>query len=340
MANNISQLAWMADADGSRFWFNKRWLDYTGIALDEAKGWGWTKAHHPDNVQAFLERYRKAVKEGGFWEDTYPLMGKDGQDRWFLSRAMPIKDDHGRVVRWFGTNTDITEELNTQRNLERSNAELQQFAYVASHDLQEPLRTITAYLALLNMKYGDKLDDKAKIYMAYVVDGADRMKALINDLLEFSRVDTQSKEFSTVNMNLVAAEVLDTLHLAIYDNKATIALGPLPTVLGDRTQLSQVLQNLTGNAIKYHGPEAPRIEITSRQNSREWIISVRDNGIGIDLMDFDKLFQMFQRLHTRDEYPGTGIGLAIFEKDHRAARRSHLDGIRGREGDDLLLHNT
>ncbi len=205
-------------------------------------------------------------------------------------------------------------ELNTQRNLERSNAELQQFAYVASHDLQEPLRTITAYLALLNMKYGDKLDDNAKIYMAYVVDGADRMKALINDLLEFSRVDTQSKEFSTVNMNLVAAEVLDTLHLAIYDNKATIALGPLPTVLGDRTQLSQVLQNLTGNAIKYHGPEAPRIEITSRQNSREWIISVKDNGIGIDPQDLDKLFQMFQRLHTRDSIRGTGIGLAIAKK--------------------------
>ncbi len=223
--------------------------------MDEAKGWGWTKAHHPDNVQGFLEKYRLDIKAGEPWEDTYPLMNKDGQDHWFLSGAMPIKDENGEVVRWFGTNTDITNELKIQRDLERSNAELQQFAFVASHDLQEPLRTITGHLAFLNKKYDDDLSDQAKEHIAYVVDGAERMREMIKDLLEFCRVDTQGKDFSVVDMNLVGEKVIDTLRFVASENKATIALGPLPNVIGNETQIYQVLQNLIGNAIKYHGPE-------------------------------------------------------------------------------------
>ena len=155
-------------------------------------------------------------------------MNKDGQDHWFLSGAMPIKDENGEVVRWFGTNTDITNELKIQRDLERSNAELQQFAFVASHDLQEPLRTITGHLAFLNKKYDDDLSDQAKEHIAYVVDGAERMREMIEDLLEFCRVDTQGKDFSVVDMNLVGEKVIDTLRFVASENKATIALGPLP----------------------------------------------------------------------------------------------------------------
>ena len=185
---------------------------------------------------------------------------------------------------------------------------------MASHDLQEPLRTITGHLAFLNKKYDDDLSDQAKEHIAYVVDGAERMREMIEDLLEFCRVDTQGKDFSVVDMNLVGEKVIDTLRFVASENKATIALGPLPNVIGNETQIYQVLQNLIGNAIKYHGPEDPKIEITSRQNSREWIISVKDNGIGIEPKDQDKLFQMFQRLHTREKYTGTGIGLAICKK--------------------------
>ena len=179
MADNISQFAWMANADGERFWFNKRWLEYTGTTLEEMKGWGWLKVHHPENVQGVIERYKKSIEAGEFWEDTYPLSDKDGQDDWFLSRAMPIKDENGNVVRWFGTNTDITEELKIRKNLERSNAELQQFVYVASHDLQEPLRMVTAYLGLLEKKYADQLDGEAKKYMDFAIEGGTRARDLI-----------------------------------------------------------------------------------------------------------------------------------------------------------------
>ncbi len=238
----------------------------------------------------------------------------DGGRATILNSAAPIRDQDGRVLGAVVAAQDITELKRTEEDLRRSNTELQQFAYVASHDLQEPLRMVTAYIGLLNKKYGNELNDQAKSYMAFAVDGANRMKDLIGDLLQYSRIDTQGKSFSSVDLNLVTEEVIDTLHVAIRESKAVVTKEPLPTVWGDATQLSQVLQNLISNAVKFRGPQAPRIEVASRESAREWTIMVKDNGIGIDPKDHDKLFQMFQRLHTRTEYQGTGIGLAIAKK--------------------------
>ncbi len=314
LADNIPQLAWMADATGWIFWYNRQWYDYTGTTPEQMEGWGWQSVHNPDVLPKVLDQWKSSIATGQPFDMVFPLRGADGVFRPFLTRVLPVKDESGKVARWFGTNTDITEEVETRRNLERSNAELQQFAYVASHDLQEPLRMIMNYLGLLNKKYGDEFNDQAKGYMAYVNAGAARMRELINDLLQYSRIDTAGQQFSAVDLNQVAEKVIDTLHVAINESKASITIEPLPRVWGDVTQLSLVLQNLVSNAVKFHGPEAPRIKIASRESAREWTISVQDNGIGIDPKYHDKLFQMFQRLHTREDYPGTGIGLAISKK--------------------------
>jgi light-regulated signal transduction histidine kinase (bacteriophytochrome) len=209
---------------------------------------------------------------------------------------------------------DITERKRMEFDLRRSNAELQQFANVASHDLQEPLRMVIGYLSLLQKRYDDKLDDEAKGYIDVAVNGGKRMKMLIDDLLAYSRVDVQDKDFTPVDMNQVVKRVLEVLREAVEENKAEIELDPLPTVIAEESQMAQVIQNLVSNAIKFRGKESPRIRITATAGSGEWIFSVSDNGIGLSMEYADRIFQMFQRLHTRDEYPGTGVGLAIVKK--------------------------
>ena len=197
----------------------------------------------------------------------------------------------------------------------RSNAELQQFAYVASHDLQEPLRMVVSYLSLLDMKYKERLDPKAKEYIIQAIEGALRMRQLIDDLLEYSRVDVKGNEFTPVKMDTVVTKTLNILKISIEESRATIMVDPLPTILADETQMVQVMQNLIGNALKFHGHEPLKIIISaSEQDPGEWTFTVKDNGIGLDMQYRERIFQMFQRLHTREEYPGTGVGLAITKK--------------------------
>lgn len=200
------------------------------------------------------------------------------------------------------------------KELERSNQELQQFAYVASHDLQEPLRMVSSFLQLLDRRYGEQLDKDAKDFIFYAVDGAKRMQALINDLLEFSRVGTRGKSFAETDLNEVLQQAKKNLKIAIKENKATIVCDQLPSVYGDGTQLTQVFQNLIGNAIKFHGEDVPRIFVTAERKNGAYEIAVKDNGIGIDPRYHEKIFLIFQRLHNREDYPGTGIGLAICKR--------------------------
>jgi signal transduction histidine kinase len=200
------------------------------------------------------------------------------------------------------------------KDLERSNMELQQFAYVASHDLQEPLRTIASFTQLLAKRYGDKLDDKAREFIGFAVDGSKRMQTLINDLLSFSRVGTQGKTLAAVDCDAILSAVLRNLKRAIDDCGAVITHDSLPLVLADEIQLGQMLQNLVGNAIKFHGEKPPRIHVGAERSTGGWKISVRDNGIGIAPEHYERIFVIFQRLHTKQQYAGTGIGLAICKK--------------------------
>jgi light-regulated signal transduction histidine kinase (bacteriophytochrome) len=199
--------------------------------------------------------------------------------------------------------------------LKRSNEELEQFAYIASHDLQEPLRVVSGYTQLLERRYANQLDNEAREYIDYTVEGVKRMQALINDLLAYARLTTRGRDFKSTDLNRLTHQVLLNLAPVIDEVKATIEVAPLPTVLGDASQLSQVLQNLLSNALKFRSPERPVIiKIQSVLKGDDWVIQVEDNGIGIAREYGERIFVAFQRLHTRDLYPGNGIGLAICKK--------------------------
>jgi light-regulated signal transduction histidine kinase (bacteriophytochrome) len=198
--------------------------------------------------------------------------------------------------------------------LQRSNSELEQFAYVASHDLQEPLRMVSSYTQLLGRRYNEKFDPDAREFMAYIVDGAARMKQLIEDLLAYSRVGTKGRDFKIVELERSVRRAIANLKAAIDESGASVSYDPLPTLPADEVQLAQVFQNLMGNALKFRSQAAPRIHVSVAEKPEAWEIGVRDNGIGIEPQYFERIFMVFQRLHNKGEYPGTGIGLAIVKK--------------------------
>jgi PAS domain S-box-containing protein len=198
--------------------------------------------------------------------------------------------------------------------LARSNVELERFAYVASHDLQEPMRTVRSFAQLLQRRFADKLTDDAAEFLKYVTDGVQRMQGLINDLLTYSRVTSQGHAFAATDCNQVLQSVLQSLTATIDAQKAKVTADALPTVIADATQIGQLLQNLIANAVKFRGERAPRIHVSARHDQAEWVFSVADNGIGVAPQYFERIFIIFQRLHTIEEYGGTGIGLAICKK--------------------------
>ena len=438
LADCIPQLAWMADSNGYIFWYNQRWYDYTGTTFEQVRGWGWKIVHHPGHVKRVVERIQHSWTTGEPWEDTFPLRGRDRQWRWFLSRALPIRDEAGAITLWFGTNTDITGQLEqqtalreseerfrqmseavpgvvwttdpggavdylnsqwyrytgqteeralssgwldaihpgdlercrkqwseafgtgvefetelrlrrhdgcyrwflrrgrplrhssgvivkwvgtcteihdqkaTEEALRRSNEDLQQFAYVASHDLQEPLRSVVSFSQLLAQRHRDSLNGDGEQYLDYVVDAGVRMSTLINDLLTYSRtISDRNRVVRNVDLEQTLSRTLADMRLRIEESRATVTHDPLPVVAGDPTQLGQVLQNLLSNAIKYRQAERhPRIHITARRDGADWLISVADNGQGFAPEYAHRIFGIFKRLHGKD-VPGNGIGLAI-----------------------------
>jgi PAS domain S-box-containing protein len=263
----------------------------------------------------------EALNKTGQWEGEFLAKSVDGST--FISRglASAIYDVKGVHIGYQSANLDVTDQIRaeerlrkTLEDLARSNAELERFAYVASHDLQEPLRMVTSYLQLLERRYKDKLDGDALEFINYAVDGSNRMKTLINDLLAYSRVGTRGKEFILTDCEELLARVLANLQASLEENKARLTHDPLPRVMADDAQLESLFQNLIGNAIKFHGKKNPRIHVGVKKDEKKWVFSVSDNGIGIDPQYFERIFIIFQRLHNREDYPGTGIGLAISKR--------------------------
>lgn len=248
-----------------------------------------------------------------------PIMGGDGTDRSVLWNSAPIYENDGTtIISIIAQGQDITDRKKSEEalkeyaeNLMRSNRELEQFAYVASHDLREPLRMVTSFSQLLEERYKGRLDPDADEFIHYIVDGGTRMDALVNDLLEFSRITSRAKPFEPTDMNAVVGDALRNLSIATQESGVAIQSDVLPIVSVDRSQMVQVYQNLIANAIKFRGKNHPDIHIGAIRQLDEWVFSVSDNGIGIDPEYWDKIFEIFKRLHTREEYPGTGIGLAI-----------------------------
>jgi PAS domain S-box-containing protein len=268
-----------------------------------------TRGAHPGFRAEFFTRPQARAMGAG--RDLFGRR-KDGVEIPVEIGLNPLETDEGLFV--LASVVDITQRKQAEENLKRSNEELERFAYVASHDLQEPLRMVGSYVQLLAKRYRGRLDGDADEFIGYAVDGAQRMQALIEDLLAFSRVGTRGGELLPTNANVVLQRTLAGLRLAIEEAGAKVEADSLPVVLADAGQLEHVLQNLVSNALKFRGPDPPAVRIAAQRDGAEWRFAVRDNGIGIDARYFERIFVIFQRLHAKGEYPGTGIGLAIAKK--------------------------
>ena len=261
------------------------------------------------------------VFETGSWSGRRLQTHKDGSVFWTDTVVSLVTDQDGQPVGLIGIDRDVTRRVQADEQLkhyaaelERSNRELQQFAHVASHDLQEPLRMVTSYMQLLEQRYKGQLDADADDFIAFAVDGAERMQALIKGLLAYSRVGTRGKPFEPTDCQEILELTLDNLQVMLRESDASVTHDPLPTVMADVMQLLQLFQNLVSNAIKFRGERPPEIHVGAELKGGEWLFSVRDNGIGIEAGYFERIFLIFQRLHTQAEYPGAGIGLAICKR--------------------------
>ena len=344
MAEAMPQIVWMTRPDGYHEYYNSRWYEFTGLTPEQSIGWGWSGPLHPDDLARSKARWQVSVDNGIPYEIEYRFRAADGTYRWFLARANPVRDENGRVARWLGTCADIDDRIQQADHLEdlveartlalrRSNEELEKFAYIASHDLQEPLRKIQAFGDRLSTRFKAGLGEQGQDYIARMLDSSGRMRRLIDDLLSFSRVATKVAPLAPVDLNAVVREVLSDLEVRVAQTDGRVEVGTLPTLPADPVQMRQLFQNLIGNALKFQRPGVPPV-VTVRAKSLRAVppdppsrgtatlptpparcrLTVSDNGIGFEAQYANRIFELFQRLHGRSQYEGTGLGLAICKK--------------------------
>jgi len=325
----------IVDLDGRIVFSNKAVKAIYGFSPEEFKG------KHVNELNIDPEFASKVIlptiKEMGRWSGELIVRHKDGRAFPIWLTTSMIKDDRGEPIAMVGIMTDITERKRAEEELAqrtaelaRSNAELEQFAYIASHDLQEPLRMVSGFTQLLERRYRGKLDRSADEFIAYIMDGTSRMQRMIEDLLAYSRVGTRGKPFELIDCEDALNQSMANLKVAIEHSGAVITRDPLPAVTADASQMIQLFQNLISNAIKFRREEPLRVHISDGRKGDEWVFSVKDNGIGIAPEFMGRLFQIFQREYT-SEYPGTGIGLAICKRIvERHSGRIWAESVQGR----------
>jgi PAS domain S-box-containing protein len=314
LANSIPSFVWTSDDDGNATYMNDSWYAYTGFNESEALGRGWMMALHPDDLDRCVDSWRRASDEHRQYEAEVRYRAADGQYRWHLARALPVEDPVTARRLWYGTSADVEDYKRTESALRRSKEDLEQFAYAAAHDLQEPLRMISIYAELLSRRYKGKLASDADVYIKHTTDGAKRMQRLVEDLLAYTRIIHADEEpSSAVDCDSVLQDALANLQSQIDQTLAEIVAKPLPKVVGRDTRILQLFQNLIANAIKYRGMEKPQITVSASREGRMCKFSIRDNGIGIRPEYHERIFGVFRRLHGH-EISGTGIGLAICKR--------------------------
>lgn len=318
LIDGLPLLVWTCTSDGQCDYLSEQWVEYTGIPEREQLGSAWIEQIEPDDVPGLTSAWAAAVASGSPFDVEFRIRRQDGQYRWFKTRATPIRNERGDIERWVGSNTDIhdlrvLESVLRERTsaLERSNAELEQFAYVASHDLQEPLRTITNYVQLLDRRYRGLFDERGHTYMDFVVAGAKRMKELITDLLNYSRATTGDETLGECDASAALETAITSLASLFNESGAQLSAAPLPRVRIREPALVRIFQNLLANAIRYTEKSAPQIEVNCARADGFATLSVKDDGVGIAKEHHARIFQMFQRLHSPQRCAGTGVGLAI-----------------------------
>ncbi|WP_254862338.1 PAS domain-containing sensor histidine kinase [Halovivax gelatinilyticus] len=307
------------DADGTIVYTNQSWKQFgTENEIDlrpDTIGVNYLEVAGKDTSETgrrAIDGLREILAgERDVFELEYPCHSPS-VERWFLMRATSFRHDGERYVSV--AHSDITDRYESERELERSNERLEQFAHAASHDLQEPLRMVTSYLDMLERRYGAELDEEAIEFIEFATDGASRMKAMIDGLLEYSRVETATSPSKSVDLDAVLSDVRTDLGRRIEETDAEITTESLPIVRGDPSQLRQVFQNLLDNAIEYSGETPPRVDVSATRLDGMWRLSVSDDGIGIDPANEDRIFGVFERLHTHEEHTGSGIGLALVNR--------------------------
>nr|MDQ3042459.1 PAS domain S-box protein [Acidobacteriota bacterium] len=315
LANSISQFAWMADASGYIFWFNERWFEYTGTTLEEMQGWDWQKVHHPAEVERVIVKFKRHIASGEIWEDTFPLRSKTGKYRWFLSRALPIRNEHGNIVRWFGTNTDIEEVRQARLQAEAANRLKDEFLATVSHELRTPLNAI---LGWSNMIQTGKANDETKIRANEIIYlNAKSQAALIEDLLDVSSIITGKMKLEPhpVKFALVVESAIDTIRSAAdaksIELETNIECEPC-IIGGDAQRLQQVVWNLISNAVKFT-PEGGKIAVKLENGNSRARLTIKDSGKGIEAEFLPYIFERFRQedASSTRRHGGLGLGLAI-----------------------------
>ncbi len=315
LADAAPVLIWQSDRQGRRDYFNRPWIEFTGRSLESELGDGWLSGVHPDDRQRLVEVFHHALEVREPFRIEYRLIRHDGQYRWILDHGVPRFTGSGELAGFIGSCVDITERKVMEDSLRAANRDLEQFAYAASHDLQEPLRNISNYSQLLVRRYQQVQDDDVQSFVDCIVDGAKRMQALLRDLLSFTNISrARESPAALIDAEEVLGEVIDSLEMAIEESGGVVGHDALPKLRVERVHLLELLQNLISNALKYRGEEPPQVHVGAERTGGEWIFCVFDNGIGIDPRYAKTIFGLFKRLHGRDKYPGTGLGLAICSK--------------------------
>lgn len=332
MADHAPVLIWVTGPDKRGSWFNRPWLDFVGRTMEQELGDGWLQNAHPEDLERCLQTYLLAFDAREPFESEYRLRRHDGVFRWVIDRGVPLFSEAGEFTGFIGSCLDITDRIEVESQLRRANADLSQFAFAASHDLQEPLRMITTFTQLLLREHRHKLDGEAAEWAAHITEGTRRMRSLITDLLDYTRISSDDRVAADqVDLNAALEKAMANLKAAIDETGASVASEPLPRVLGREGHFIQLFQNLVDNAIKYRGPQAPQIRVFAEQRDGSWRVSVADNGMGVEPEYHQSIFGVFKRLHGRT-HPGTGIGLAICQRvveRYRGRIWVESDGERG-----------
>jgi len=316
LADAMPQIVWTASPDGIPDYYNERWWEFTGFDRGNVPGDA-DAILHPADGEKGREVWQDSVARGVPWRLEYRFWDRrEGRWRWFLCQAVPYRDESGRLVKWFGTSTDIDDQKRVEAGLESANRDLEQFAYSASHDLQEPLRTISIYSELLENRCRERLEGEGLEFLGFLKAGSMRMQMLVRDLLAYTQVLRAEGDLPVDNTdaNEVLQTVLSNLTIAVRESGGEITSTRLPILPVHRVHLQLLFQNLIGNALKYRGTEPPRVAVAATERAGEWLFSVKDNGIGVEARYREHIFGLFKRLHSHSEHSGTGIGLAVCQR--------------------------